>query len=220
MWGKVMLKSSGREEWVRTGHSEYAGQACEQPAPGHQKAKQRSLGWPTRSRLGRQAYWIMGGGPHISISGSSSGGGGPDHLFIYEALAVVPGFRGFVHCVPELERAECSFRSSSSSGRSRMSFSVWLANSRWHTVGSCGSLMMARITCSIGVMPVPPAIMPTDFTVLMMGWTSCLDGWQTFLCPGKPAVHLGPGTQWCLQSSCFPGTGTSSLQQETWDGCL
>lgn len=30
---------------------------------------------------------------------------------------------------------------------------TWLANSRWHTVGSCGSLMMARITCSIGVMP-------------------------------------------------------------------
>lgn len=40
------------------------------------------------------------------------------------------------------------------------------------------------------------------------------------LCPGRPAARSGPGTQWCLQSSCFPGTETSSLQQETWDGCL
>lgn len=62
-----------QERWVRPGHSE-SGQAW-RPGPVHQKAKQRSLGWPTRSRLGRQAYWIMGGGPHISTSGSSSGGG-------------------------------------------------------------------------------------------------------------------------------------------------
>lgn len=27
----------------------------------------------------------------------------PDHLLIHEALAIVPGIRGFVHCVPELE---------------------------------------------------------------------------------------------------------------------
>lgn len=27
----------------------------------------------------------------------------PDHLLVHEALAVVPGFRGFVHRVPELE---------------------------------------------------------------------------------------------------------------------
>lgn len=40
------------------------------------------------------------------------------------------------------------------------------------------------------------------------------------LCPGRPAARSGPGTQWCRQSSCFPGTGTSSLQQGTWDGCL
>lgn len=30
---------------------------------------------------------------------------------------------------------------------------TWLAKSRWHTVWSSGSFMMARITCSIGVMP-------------------------------------------------------------------
>ena len=40
------------------------------------------------------------------------------------------------------------------------------------------------------------------------------------LCPGRPAARSGPGTQWCPQSSCFPGTGTSCPQQETWDGCL
>lgn len=35
---------------------------------------------------------------------------------------------------------------------------TWLAKSRWHTVWSSGSFMMARITCSIGVMPAkrPP----------------------------------------------------------------
>lgn len=31
---------------------------------------------------------------------------------------------------------------------------TWLAKSRWHTVWSFGSFMTARITCSIGVMPV------------------------------------------------------------------
>lgn len=38
---------------------------------------------------------------------------------------------------------------------------TWLAKSRWHTVWSSGSFMMARITCSIGVMPAkrqPPRL--------------------------------------------------------------
>lgn len=34
---------------------------------------------------------------------------------------------------------------------------TWLAKSRWHTVWSSGSFMMARITCSIGVMPTKQA---------------------------------------------------------------
>eukprot|EP00982_Pelagococcus_subviridis_P014008 31302-Pelagococcus_subviridis.AAC.5 len=43
-----------------------------------------------------------------------------------------------------------------------MSSSVWFANSSDSFVASPGwSLNAARITCSIGVIPVPPAIMPT-----------------------------------------------------------
>lgn len=33
------------------------------------------LAWPTRSRLGLQANWIIGGGPHIRMKVSSLGGG-------------------------------------------------------------------------------------------------------------------------------------------------
>lgn len=40
------------------------------------------------------------------------------------------------------------------------------------------------------------------------------------LCPGRPAARSGPGSRWCLRSSGFPRTGTSSLQRETWDGCF
>lgn len=40
-----------------------------------QKVNLRLGAWPTLSRLGLQANWIMGGGPHIRMRVSSLGGG-------------------------------------------------------------------------------------------------------------------------------------------------
>lgn len=57
------------------------------------------------------------------------------------------------------------FAMSSSSARSMISCSDWFANSKDHCVVSLGSLIAARTSCNMGVIPVPPAIMPTCFAL-------------------------------------------------------
>mmetsp|Transcript_33697 Transcript_33697/g.104028 ORF Transcript_33697/g.104028 Transcript_33697/m.104028 type:complete len:212 (+) Transcript_33697:208-843(+) len=57
-----------------------------------------------------------------------------------------------------------SLAHSSSSGRSRMSSSVWFAKMSDTVVLSSGSLSTARITCSSGVIPVPPPIIARCLT--------------------------------------------------------
>mmetsp|Transcript_19501 Transcript_19501/g.65459 ORF Transcript_19501/g.65459 Transcript_19501/m.65459 type:complete len:204 (+) Transcript_19501:582-1193(+) len=111
-----------------------------------------------------------------------------------------------------LKRSPCLAWRSSSMSRTRMSPSVWLAYRRLTSVLSDGSRRIAAITWSMGVMPVPPAIIPMRFTCFSLEptlkWPWPL---YSFMPHGPEMVILSPT---CMRPRCWdilPPSGKRSI---------
>ena len=101
-----------------------------------------------------------------------------------------------------------------------MSSSVWLAKIKDISVLSPLSRKTARMTCSIGVMPVPPAIIPIffalrisnpppwDLSLLMANVPLPLYSYLPF---GPEKSRVSPIFSECMCCDTFPPSGKRSL---------
>lgn len=102
------------------------------------------------------------------------------HLVIRKHLVVPSGGVSNVY-----HNLNCSGRlsaASSSSFLTRMSFSVWLANSSLSCVSSPFVFSTCLISCSIGVMPVPPAII-----LILLAFMTCGGSFLSFFTESLPS---------------------------------
>mmetsp|Transcript_14109 Transcript_14109/g.55567 ORF Transcript_14109/g.55567 Transcript_14109/m.55567 type:complete len:231 (+) Transcript_14109:96-788(+) len=109
----------------------------------------------------------MGGGPHMRMRLSSPAAGmcSASISSLMKPEEYFQSSPGLSRVYQILRRSGCAAARDSRVSRTRMSASVWLAKRSDIVVLSSASLRMAVMICSIGVMPVPPAIMPSLLAV-------------------------------------------------------